>query len=76
MGVFDILSGIVPPHEVLISLMSQYTPEFCDGEYKELRRRITSFEYESVLKHAKALGFDGFMQEKSSAVSDYTPNFK
>ena len=76
MRVFDILSKTVPPHKVLISLMSQYTPEFCDGEYKELHRRITSFEYESVLKHARALGFDGFMQGRSSASSVYTPDFK
>ena len=76
MRVFDLLSDTVPPKEVLISLMSQYTPEFYDGDYKELRRRITSFEYDSVLSHAEALGFDGFMQGRASASSAYTPDFK
>ena len=76
MKVFDILSTILPPEQVLISLMSQYTPEFYTGEYKELKRRITSFEYESVLSHLRSLGFEGFMQGRASASSVYTPDFK
>lgn len=58
-----------------LSLMSQYTPEFYDGDFKELKRRITSFEYESVLSRAIELGYDGYFQEKSSATSRYTPKF-
>ena len=58
-----------------LSLMSQYTPEFCPEEIKELRRRITSFEYESVVKVALSLGFDGYIQDKSSASSKFTPKF-
>ena len=76
MKVFDILSTILPPDQVLISLMSQYTPEFYTGERKELQRRITSFEYESILSHVRSLGFDGFMQGRASASSVYTPDFK
>lgn len=71
----DRLAALIPPKDILLSLMSQYTPEFYDGEYKELRRRVTSFEYESVLRHATALGFDGFMQGRASASSVYTPDF-
>ena len=70
------LSEILPPSDILLSLMSQYTPEFAaDSEYKELHRRITSFEYGSVLKYAESLGFDGFMQGRASATSEYTPDF-
>lgn len=70
------LSKIVPPQDVLISLMSQYTPEFAlDTPYPELHRRITSFEYNSVCAVATSLGFDGFMQARSSASSVYTPKF-
>ena len=76
MRVFDILATILPPGDVLISLMSQYTPEFYEGEYRELHRRVTSFEYDSVLAHARSLGFDGFMQGRSSASSVFTPDFK
>ena len=74
--VLNQLASAVSPSDVLLSLMSQYTPEFAlDTPYKELHRRLTSFEYSSVCKVAISLGFDGFMQEKSSATSEYTPQF-
>lgn len=70
------LAEIIPPSDVLISIMSQYTPEFAlDSPYSELHRRITSFEYNSVCDAALKLGFDGFMQARSSASSVYTPKF-
>lgn len=59
-----------------LSLMCQYTPEFCDDKFKEIKRKITTFEYQSVLEHALSLGFDGYMQDISSASTIYTPNFK
>ena len=56
--------------------MSQFTPEFVDKEkYPELGRRITSFEYDSVVKRATELGFDGFFQSRDSASAKYTPEF-
>lgn len=60
---------------VLISLMSQYTPSFNRSDYKELNRRVTSFEYESVVREAVRLKLDGFLQERSSAETIYTPTF-
>lgn len=59
-----------------LSIMGQYTPDFCDPEYKELKRRLTTFEYESVVSYASELGFDGYIQDLSSASKCYTPNFK
>lgn len=58
-----------------LSLMSQYTPEFCDKAFPELCRRVTSFEYNSVLERAIFLGYDGYIQDKSSASASYTPDF-
>ena len=58
-----------------LSLMSQYTPEFCDKGYKELLRRVTTFEYNSVVEKAISLGYDGYIQDKSSASVCYTPDF-
>lgn len=58
-----------------ISLLSQYTPFFYAGEYHELNRRLTSYEYDKVVEEALRLGFDGFMQEKTSAREEYTPAF-
>ena len=70
------LAELINPSDVLISIMSQYTPDFAlDTPYTELHRRITTFEYNSVCNTATALGFDGFMQARSSASSIYTPEF-
>ena len=66
----------LPDKSYLISLLSQYTPFYKSHEYPELNRRITTYEYESVLKEAISLGLvEGFMQEKSSAKEEYTPPF-
>ena len=77
----DVLRHIAasfPAGSFLISLLSQYTPFYkasSDGEYHSLNRRITSFEYDSVVNEAVALGLKGYMQEKSSAREEYTPSF-
>ena len=66
----------LPDKSYLISFLSQYTPFYKSHEYPELNRRITTYEYESILKEAISLGLvDGFMQEKSSAKEEYTPPF-
>lgn len=66
----------LPEKMWLISLLSQFTPFYKSSEYPEINRRITTFEYESVLEEAVALGLtEGFMQEKSSAKEEYTPPF-
>lgn len=69
----------LPKEHYYISLLSQYTPFFRaakGGEFPEISRRITTFEYENVVEEAIRLGLDhGFMQEKSSAKEEYTPPF-
>jgi putative pyruvate formate lyase activating enzyme len=76
-AVLDRLAELLPVDGILLSLMSQYTPEFAmDSPYAELHRKVTTFEYRSVVERAAALGFDGFMQEKSSATAQYTPDFE
>lgn len=70
------ISEILPANEVTLSLMRQYTPDFADESApKNLKRRLTSFEYEDVLNYALSLGFDGFSQDKESAKRDFTPKF-
>ena len=77
MAVLDRLAGIVPVPDVRLSLMSQYTPEFAtDASFANLHRRVTSFEYESVMAHARKLGFVGYMQQRESATAKYTPEFE
>ncbi len=61
--------------QFLLSLMAQYTPMQELPEHPELNRRITKMEYNSVLKTAQELGFQGYLQDKSAAQSTYTPDF-
>ncbi len=63
------------PIDTYISLMSQYVP-YVKTEYKELNRRIVTAEYQKVIDEFECLGFEnGFMQERSSAQTDFIPKF-
>lgn len=63
------------PIDTYISLMSQYVP-YVKSEYKELNRRIVTAEYQKVIDEFERLGFEnGFMQERSSAQTDFIPKF-
>lgn len=61
--------------EILLSIMSQYTPVFRSCDYPEINRRITTFEYTKVLDCAEKFGFRWYIQEKSSAAKDFIPKF-
>lgn len=72
------LADEIDPKDVILSLMSQYTPDFYDiscGGYKDLTRRVTSFEYNYVLDTAISLGFDGYFQSRGSSSARFTPSF-
>lgn len=63
-------------NDYILSLMSQFTPHFKCGEFRELNRRVTSFEYDSVVKEAVRLGFDNtYIQDRTSVGEEYTPAF-
>ena len=74
--VLEELKKLLPIENIRLSLMSQFTPDFVGGEYKELKRKITTFEYNYVLNKAISLGFEGFFQQRESASAKYTPDFK
>ena len=64
-------------HGFLLSLMSQYTPDFAlDCPYPSLRRKVTTFEYDNVLQKAVELGFQGYLQDRGSASASFTPDFE
>ncbi len=65
----------VPPTSVLLSLMRQYTPDFAPVSFPSLRRRVTTFEYESVRAEAVRLGFAGYGQDRDSAGKEWTPEW-
>ncbi len=61
---------------IYISLMNQYTPMYRAGDYKNLSRRLTTFEYESVADHARELGITQcYLQERRAASEEYVPVF-
>ena len=71
------LSREIPKESFVLSLMSQYTPVPQNlTNFPELCRKVTTFEYESVINAALDFGFDcGYMQDLSSAEQKYTPPF-
>ena len=69
------LDSALPKDGFLLSLMRQYTPTEACGEYPEINRRLTTFEYDKVVNRAAEMGFRGFTQEASSAKAEYTPDF-
>lgn len=73
--ILEWIAETFPKKDVLVSLMSQYVPIYKSFEHKDIARRISTFEYNFLLEKAAELGLEGFMQERSSADSGYTPDF-
>ena len=60
--------------DVLVSLMSQYTPTA--NMTRRLARRVTAAEYRAAADYMRNCGItDGFVQERTSAEEAYTPAF-
>ena len=61
---------------IYISLMNQYTPVFRAGEFKKINRRLTTFEYDSVVNHALDIGVKNcYMQVGKTAEEKFIPHF-
>ena len=74
MRVLDFVREQAP--EAYVSLMAQYVPMGRAARFPEIGRRITSFEYDSVIAHFFEIGLqNGFTQERASAVRAYIPDF-
>ena len=85
------LAALLPAGDIRLSVMSQYTPDFLDpafalppdtvaaleaeGIRPALHRRLTDFEYRSVLDAADRLGLVGYRQDRASAQTCFTPDF-
>lgn len=75
-GVIDLFSSLFAPGQVLFSLMGQYTPPAQKLEFENLNRTLTAEEYEKAVDYLYLCGIeDGFVQELTSARSQYTPPF-
>ncbi|MCM1578588.1 MAG: radical SAM protein [Ruminococcus sp.] len=76
LSLIDWVGENLPRDGFLLSLMSQYTPYMTfPHDFKELNRRVSTFEYEKVADKVRQPGFEGYMQERSSAKEEYTPEF-
>ncbi len=62
---------------VYVSLMNQFTPiPQCTARFPELRRRLTTLEYQKVLAHAEELGMENcFVQSGGTALEKFIPVF-
>ena len=74
-AVMDWVAETFPPHTVLFSLMSQYTPWGDLSRVPELNRRLRRGEMRAAQDYMAALGLEGFTQERTSAKEEYTPPF-
>ena len=62
--------------DIYISLMNQYTPMFKSDKYKKLNRRLTTFEYDSVINYALELGVKNcYIQTGKTASENFVPKF-
>ena len=62
---------------IQLSLMRQYTPLYRASEFPPLHRRLTTFEYESVVAAARDLGMEHVYVQGAEAVgAQYVPDFK
>ena len=75
-GVIDFIASNFEPGDVLFSLMRQYLPHGRAEEFPELMRKVTDAEYERAVNYMIDSGIeDGFLQEKSSAETEFIPVF-
>lgn len=76
MKIIDWIAQNTSSEQVLVSIMSQYTPfDFIPDSFSELKRKVTKMEYNSVVRYAQNLGICGFTQKKSASDEKYVPDF-
>ena len=72
----DILTNAFTEKNILLSVMSQYTPPRTPLDDPNLNRRLTEAEYARVTDYLYLLGLENvYLQELSSAKEEYTPEF-
>lgn len=72
----DLLTDRFNEQNILLSVMSQYTPPPTPLGDPDLDRRLTRAEYDRVTDYLYLLGIENvYLQELSSAKEEYTPDF-
>ena len=75
-AVLDFLKTVFDPADIFISLMGQYRPLYCAGDFPEINRAVTVQEYECVKDAFVKAGFRGFYQELDAIDGAFVINFK
>ncbi len=61
---------------IYISLMNQFTPNGELANYSEINRKVTDYEYKSLIDYAQTLDVtNGFIQEGETASESFIPAF-
>lgn len=61
---------------VYVSVMNQYMPVYKACRHPEICRRLTTLEYQKVIRHAREIGIvNGFMQQGRTAEEKFIPVF-
>ena len=75
-AILDWIAENLDRENIVVSPMSQYMPCHESAKYPEIDRKLTTLEYNRVLKHYHDLEFKyGYCQEKSSAAEEFVPPF-
>ncbi|MBQ2735232.1 MAG: radical SAM protein [Clostridia bacterium] len=72
LAVIESLGEMFSPHEFILSLMSQYTP---NGRPDAPSRPLVRFEYQSVMALAQNKAMNGYFQAFSSQSLSFLPKF-
>lgn len=73
--VIKYLGETYKPDEIMLSVMRQYTPVYRSCEFAQINRRLTTFEYNSILDEVRKYGFCCYIQEKQAADEGFIPEF-
>jgi len=74
MAILDWIAANLP--RTAVSLLAQYTPVHRAAEFPEINRRVTTFEYQSVVDHFWEAGLtNGYTQDRRAAVREYIPDW-
>lgn len=62
--------------DVTVSVMNQYMPIFKADRHPEINRKLTTLEYQKVLRHAESLGMTKvYMQVGVTSETKFIPHF-
>lgn len=76
MAAIDFIERDFQPGDVLLSLMSQYTPMPGLEKFPELQERVDSRVNNALIKYMRQCGItDGYWQESESATAEMIPTF-